>query len=68
MLPTLDVEVTVTDANESGAITGPGVHGYPENSTTTIATYSITDPDGDDVTWSIAGTDAARFSINETGN
>ena len=36
---------------------------YPENSTTTVATYSITDPEGDDVTWSIAGTDAARFSI-----
>ena len=40
---------------------------YPENDTTTVATYSITDPDGDALTWSIAGTDAARFSINEEG-
>ena len=67
LMSTLDVEVTVTDANESGAITGPTSVNYPENSTTTVATYSITDPDGDDVTWSIAGTDAARFSINEDG-
>ena len=67
LMSTLDVEVTVTDANESGAITGPTTVNYPENSTTTVATYSATDPDGDDVTWSIAGTDAARFSINEDG-
>ena len=67
LMSTLNVEVTVTNANESGAITGPASVEYPENSTTTVATYSITDPDGDDVTWSIAGTDAARFSINEDG-
>ena len=67
LMSTLNVEVTVTDANESGAITGPASVEYPENATTTVATYSITDPDGDDVTWSIAGTDAARFSINEGG-
>ena len=67
LMSTLDVEVTVTDANESGAITGPASIDYPENDTTTVATYSITDPDGDVLTWSIAGTDAARFSINEDG-
>ena len=67
LMSTLDVEITVTNANESGAITGPASVDYPENSTTTVATYSITDPDGDGVTWSVAGTDAARFSINEDG-
>ena len=66
-MSTLNVEVTITDANESGAITGPASVNYPENSTTTVATYSITDPDGDGVMWSVAGTDAARFSINEEG-
>ena len=66
-MSTLDVEVTVTDTNESGAITGPASVNYPENDTTTVATYSISDPDGDAVTWSIADTDAARFSINEEG-
>ena len=67
LMSTLDVEVTVTDANECGNITGPTSVNYPENSTTAVATYSITDPEGDDVTWSIAGTDAARFSISEDG-
>ena len=67
LMSSLDVEVTVTDANESGNITGPTSIDYPENGTTTVATYSITDPDGDGVTWSVAGTDAARFSINEDG-
>ena len=33
LMSTLDVEVTVTDANESGAITGPTSVDYPENST-----------------------------------
>ena len=64
---TLNVEVTVTDTNESGAITGPASVNYPENDTTTVATYAITDPDGDGVTWSVAGTDAARFSISSSG-
>ena len=64
---TLDVEITVTNVNESGVITGLASINYPENNTTTIATYTATDPDGDDVTWSIAGTDAARFSISSAG-
>ena len=66
LMSTLDVEVTVTDANESGAITGPTSIDYPENDTT-VATYSTNDPEDDDITWSVAGTDAARFSINENG-
>ena len=67
LMSTLDVEVTITDANESGNITGPTSVEYPENSTTAVATYSITDPESNDITWSVAGTDAARFSINEDG-
>ena len=67
LMSTLDVEVTITDANESGSITGPASVNYPENATTTIATYAITDPEGNDVTWSVAGTDAARFSISSSG-
>ena len=30
-MSTIDAEVTVTDANESGAITGPTTVNYPEN-------------------------------------
>ena len=66
-MSTLDVEVTVTDVNESGVVTGPTSIEYAENATATVATYSATDPDGDGVTWSVAGTDAARFSISTLG-
>ena len=67
LVSTLDVEVTVTDMNESGVITGPATADYAENATAIVAVFSSTDPDGDGVTWSIAGTDAARFSISENG-
>ena len=65
---TLDVEVTVTDVNESGVVTGPTSVNYAENGTTIVAAYSATDPDGDGVTWSVAGTNAARFSISTLGS
>ena len=67
LVSTLDVEVTVTDVNESGVVTGPTSVNYAENDTTIVAAYSATDPDGDSVTWSVAGTDAARFSISTLG-
>ena len=68
LVSTLDVEVTVTDVNESGIVTGPTSVNYAENDTTIVAEYSSTDPDGDGVTWSVAGTDAARFSISAVGD
>ena len=67
LVSTLDVEVTVTDVNESGIVTGPAAVDYAENATATVATYSATDPDDDGVTWSVEGTDAARFSISTLG-
>ena len=63
---TLDVEVTVTNVNEAGAISGSASINYAENGTGTIETYAITDPEGDSVTWSVSGTDAARFSISSS--
>ena len=63
----LDVEVTVTDVNEAGTITGPTAVDYPENEAGAVATYTAADPEGDAVTWSVSGTDAARFSISIAG-
>ena len=62
-----DVEVTVTNVNEAPSISGDSAVNYPENGTTNLATYSATDPEGDGITWSIAGVDAVVFGINETG-
>ena len=64
---TLDVLVTVTNVNEAPAITGLALIKYPENSTGTVATYTASDPESDAVTWSVAGTDAARFTISASG-
>ena len=63
----LDVEVTVTDVNEAASITGPATVSHTENTVENLATYSATDPEGDEITWGIAGTDMSRFSIKETG-
>ena len=65
---TLDVDITVTDVNEPAAITGPASSAYAENATTTISSYSATDPDGDTVTWSVTGTDADHFDISAAAN
>ena len=60
------VTVTVTDVNEPPVITGPVTKSVPENSAP-VATYTATDPEGDSVTWSRAGTDGNRFQITESG-
>ena len=44
-MSTLDVEVTVTDVNESGIVTGLASIDYAENATAAVATYSATDPE-----------------------
>ncbi|MCY4575466.1 MAG: cadherin domain-containing protein, partial [Chloroflexi bacterium] len=64
---TLDVEVTVSNVNEAILVTGPATVSYAENGTVSVATYTATDPEGDEITWGIAGTDMSRFSIKETG-
>ncbi len=64
---TLDIQVTVTNVNEAPAITGSASVSYAENGTTAVATYSATDPDGDGITWSVKGTEAAKFEISEAG-
>ena len=38
---------------------------YTENRTDRVAVYSATDPENDTVTWSLAGTDAAAFTITD---
>ena len=64
----VDVAVTVTNVNEAPEVTGPAAVDYAENSTSSVATYTATDPESDDpITWSVDGTDAPRFAISSTG-
>ena len=61
---TLDVEVTVANVNEEPKITGLASITVAENTTTTIGTYTATDPEGDTITWVLSGTHDQFFSIS----
>ena len=64
----LDIEVTVTNVNESPSLTGPTDASYAENGTTSVATYTTTDPESNvSITLTLEGTDALRFEITEAG-
>ena len=60
----INVTITVTDVNEPPVLTGSTSVDLPENSTTTVATYTATDPE-EDVTpiWDLSGVDADDFEI-----
>ena len=66
-----DVTVTVTDVNEPPTITTTSSSAtnlwQPENRTTRLYTYRATDPEGETITWSVAGVDGRFFAINERG-
>jgi serralysin len=60
-----DIEVHVTDVNEAPAVTSAVTASIDENSATTDVVYTATasDEDGDDITFSLSGTDAASFEL-----
>ena len=60
----IDVTVTVTDVNESPDIAGPTEVDYAENRTDAVATYTADDPEDDDITWFLLGTDRDLFEIS----
>ena len=63
-----NVRITVTNVNESPDITGgPSSPDYPENRATSVGRYSATDPDGDDISWSLSGADDDDLSISSSG-
>ena len=62
-----EVTVTVTSDNEPPVITGDDTRDFSENGTGTIYTYRATDPEGDDFTWAVVGTDERYFDISDTG-
>ena len=69
---TLDVVVTVTDQNEGPEISGQQSLSFTENQATdrVLATYTATDPEDPNASitrWSLTGTDAGDFAIDESG-
>lgn len=63
---TQDVVLTVNDLNEAPVITSGATATVPENAPTTTVVYDAeaTDPDGDTLTYSLTGPDAALFTID----
>ena len=69
---TLEITVTVTDANEGPEITGQPSLAFTENQATdrVLATYSAADPEDPSALitrWSLTGTDSGDFRIDENG-
>ena len=59
------VTVTVTDTNDPPAVSGGSRFWFAENATTEVTAFTAADAEGDAVTWSLAGADAAWFDIAE---
>ncbi len=60
-----NVTVNVTDVNEIPDIEGPDSPSWDEGDTGVVATYMAEDPEDDDISWTLGGTDASRFRISE---
>ena len=60
------VTITVTGENDAPVLDAPAAVTVDEN-TTAVATVSATDVDGDELTYSLGGADAALFSIGADG-
>ena len=59
------VAISVTNVNEAPTVTSGTTASFAENGTGTVYTATATDPDaGTTLTYSISGTDAAKFNIN----
>lgn len=54
-------------SNSAPTITSAGTASVQENVTATVYTATGSDPDGDTLTWSLSGTDAALFTISASG-
>ena len=58
------VTVTVTNVNEAPMVTGDTAPSFVENKSSAVASYSVTDPERDTLTWTVSGSD---FWISDRG-
>ncbi len=64
---TLDVTVTVTPVDEAATVSGETDVDFAENRTGQVGRYTATDPEGETVMLSLAGTDAGDFELSAIG-
>ena len=61
------VAVTLRDVNEVPVVSGPSSVDYGENAAVEVADYDATDPENDNIGWSLAGTDREDFTVSAAG-
>ena len=64
---TIEVEIEITDVNETPVVTGNDDLEFQENRTGNIARYSASDPERESFFWSVDGLDGRFFSIDSRG-
>ena len=62
-----EISVNVTNQNEPPEVTGPSSVRYLENRGDVVADYDADDPENQDVTWKLGGTDAHDFTLSDSG-
>ena len=64
---TIEVTIAVTNVNERPMVMGTRAIDHAENEGTALAnaSYSATDPEGANITWSVGGIDKGFFAISE---
>ncbi|MCY4575562.1 MAG: cadherin domain-containing protein [Chloroflexi bacterium] len=60
---TVNVTIKVNDINEDPVLTGEAPAQYAENGTAPVTTFRATDPEGEDIVWTLTGTDEQDFTI-----
>ena len=64
----IDVTITVSNANEPPVVSGiTEIERFEDNATGTLANYTADDPDGNDVIWGVIGVDSNDFVIDASG-
>ena len=65
--PAARTTATPVAPNRPPTLDGPGAVSLAENSLGAVGTYTATDPDDDNLTWSLTGTDVSAFELQGTG-
>ena len=60
---TVNVTINVMNVNEDPELTGEAPAEYAENGTAAVTTFTATDPEGEDIVWTLTGTDEGDFTI-----
>ncbi|WP_420444100.1 cadherin domain-containing protein [Candidatus Poriferisodalis sp.] len=64
---TIDVTVTILDVDEEPTVTGPATATTTENADTVLGYYFAVDPEGNEITWTVAGVDRQAYEIDSRG-